>query len=227
MNNGDIPDFNEGNTTDCNSLKIKEKITGQTGKNGTKNVEIMVPVKYLSNFWRTLEMSLINCEINWSEDYVIVATNVAAESTTFSIIDTKFYVSVVTLSTQDNVKLLEQLKSGFQRTINWSKYQPKVSTERPNQYLDFLIDPIFQGLNKLFVLSFENEAQITSYKTFFDQSVRNNLITYGNIRKIATGQRGDYTTGCLLDYKYFKKYYKMIAIDLSKQQALDADPNAI
>ena len=64
-------------------------------------------------------------------------------------------------------------------------------------------------------------------QNFFDQPVRNDLITYDNIRKIATGQRDDYTTGCLLDYHYFIKYYKMIVIDLSKQQAFDADPKAI
>ena len=64
-------------------------------------------------------------------------------------------------------------------------------------------------------------------KNFFDQPVKNNKVTYGNIRKIATGQGDDYTTGCLLDYIYFKNYYKMIVVDLSKQQALDADPKAI
>ena len=64
-------------------------------------------------------------------------------------------------------------------------------------------------------------------KNFFDQPVKNDKVTYENIRKIATGQGDDYTTGCLLDYIYFKKYYKMIAVDLSKQQALDADPKAI
>ena len=64
-------------------------------------------------------------------------------------------------------------------------------------------------------------------KNFFDQPVKNNEVTYENIRKIATGQGDDYTTGCLLDYIYFKNYYKMIAVDLSKQQALDADPKAI
>ena len=64
-------------------------------------------------------------------------------------------------------------------------------------------------------------------KNFFDQSIKNDKITYDNIRKIATGQGDDYTTVCLLDYVYFKKYYKMIATDLSKQQALDADPRAI
>ena len=64
-------------------------------------------------------------------------------------------------------------------------------------------------------------------KNFFDQPIKNDKIIYENIRKIATGQGDDYTTGCLLDYAYFKNYYKMIAIDLSKQQALDADPWAI
>ena len=87
----------------------------------------MVPLKYLSNFWRTLEISLTNCEINidlnWSKMHVIVAIDVADQVTTFSITDTKLYGRVVTLSTQDNINLLEQLKSGFKRTINWNKYQ--------------------------------------------------------------------------------------------------------
>ena len=90
----------------------------------------MVPLKYLSNFWRTLEMPLTNCEItldlNWSENFVIVATNVADQVITFSITDTKLYVPVVTLSTQYGAKLLEQLKSGFKRRVNWNKYQTKV-----------------------------------------------------------------------------------------------------
>ena len=64
-------------------------------------------------------------------------------------------------------------------------------------------------------------------KFFFDQPINSNLKTYGNIRKVATGQGDDYTTGCLLDYIYFKNYYKMIVVHLSKQQALDADPKAI
>ena len=69
--------------------------------------------------------------------------------TTFSITNTKLYVSVVTLSTEDNAKLLEQLKSGFKTIINWNGYQPKISPERQNQYLDFLIDPSFQGVNRI------------------------------------------------------------------------------
>ena len=128
----------------------------------------MVPLKYLSNIWRTLEMPLIDCKIaldlNWSENCVIVATNVAAQITTLSITNRKLYVAVVTLSTKDNAKLLEQLKSGFKRTINWNNYQTKILTERQNKYLDFLIDPSFQGVNRLFVLSFKmkHEEQVTN-----------------------------------------------------------------
>ena len=135
------------------------KLTDQTGDNGTKNIEIMVTLKYLSNFWRNLEMPLINWEItldlNWFEKCIMVATNIAKQGAIFSITDTKLYISVLNLSTQDNAKLLEQLKSGFKRTINWNKYQAKVSTERVNQYLDYLIDPSFQGVNRLLVLPFE------------------------------------------------------------------------
>ena len=113
-------------------------------------------------------MPLINCEIvldlNQSENCVKVSTNVADQAATFSIKDTKHYVLVVTLSTQDNVKLLEQLKSGIERTINQNEYQIKVSTERVNRYLDFSIDPSFQGVNRPFVLPFEDEAQRTSCK---------------------------------------------------------------
>ena len=101
-------------------------------------------------------------------------------------------------------------------------------------------------MNRLFVLAFENDAQRTSKKRYyihnveikdhnvmidgknvFDEPVRYDKVTYKNIRKTAIGQGDDYTTGCLLDYTYFKKYYKMIAVDLSKQQALDTDPKAI
>ena len=105
-------------------------------------------------------MSLINCEINlhinWSENCIILATNVAAQVITFSNTDTILYVLVLTLSTQDNAKLLEQLKSSFKKTINWNKYQPKVSTERIDQCVDFLVGPSFQGVNRLFVVPLKN-----------------------------------------------------------------------
>ena len=115
-----------------------------------------------------------------------------------------------------------------------------------NANLNHLIEPCFQGVNRPFVLAFENDAQRLSNKkyylqnvetkdynvmidgkNFFDQPIKNDKVTYENIRKIAAGRGDDYTTGCLLDYTYFKKYYKIIAVDLSKQQALDADPKAI
>ena len=80
---------------------------------------------------------------------------------------TKLFVPVVTLSTQDNVKLLKQLESSFERKNNWNKHQSKVSRERQNQYLDYLIDPRFQGVNRLFVLSFEDNAHRTGHTGYF------------------------------------------------------------
>ena len=102
--NAEITEFAEDNTTD--SFKFKAKITGQAENDGTKDVEIMVPLKYLSNFWRTLEMPLINCEVNliltWSSNCVLIATDFKNQAATFEITDTKLYAPVVTLSTQEN-----------------------------------------------------------------------------------------------------------------------------
>ena len=244
-NNDELAAFDANNLTD--SLKFKAKITGETGNDGAKDVEIMVPLKYLSNFGRTLEMPLINCEVNivltWSSTCVIASVIAANQAATFTITDTKLYVPVVTLSTQENTKFLQQLKSGFKRVINRNKYlsKPELLAQNPN--LNHLVEPSFQGINRLFVLAFGNDNDRTSDEeyylptieikdynivingeNFFDQPIKSNKITYDNIRKIATDQRDDYTTGCLLDYPYFKDTYKMIAVDLSKQQALDADP---
>ena len=195
-------------------------------------------------------MLLINCEVelilSWPTNCFIISTNVANQGPTFTITETNLYVSAVTLWTQDNAKLLPQLNSGFKRTISWNKYLAKPELLPQNANLNHLIEPSFHGVNRLFVLAFGNDAQRVSNKRYynssveikdynvmidgksiFDQPVKDDKVTYENIRKIATGQGDDYTTGCLLDYTYFKKYYKMIAIDLCKQQALDADPNAI
>ena len=102
-------------------FKFKEKITDQTCSDGTKDVDIMVPLKYLSNFWRTLEMPLINHEIslivNRSTNCLIIANSVDNPIPIFLITDKKFYVPVVTLSIQDNAKLSQPLKSGSKRTI--------------------------------------------------------------------------------------------------------------
>ena len=102
-------------------LNLSKKITGSTGDNGTKSVQIIVPFKYLSDSWKPLEMPLINCEINliltWFENCVI--SNAAEnQNTTVAITDTKLYLPVITLSTQDNAKPLQQLKSGSKRIIN-------------------------------------------------------------------------------------------------------------
>ena len=127
------------------------------------------------------------------------------------------------MSTQDNPKLLPQLKSGFKRTISWNKYlaNPELLAQIAN--LNHLIEPSFQGVYRLFVLAFENDAQKISDKRYipnveikdynvmidgknvFDQPVKNDKVTYENITKIATGQGDDYTTGYLLDYTYLKK----------------------
>ena len=116
--------FDVNNVTD--SFNFKVKITGRTGNGGTKDVEIMVPLKYLSNFWRTLGMPLINCEVNLiltlSSTCVLIATGQQNQAATFAITDKKLFVPVVTLSTQENTKFFQQLKSGFKRVINWNKY---------------------------------------------------------------------------------------------------------
>ena len=192
-------------------------------------------------------MPLINCEVNliltWCKDCVI--TNSTGEGK-FAITETNLYVPVVTLSTKDNEKLLQQLKSGFKKTISWNKYESSIKTFTQNKYLNYLINPSFQRVNRPFVLSFENENDRTSHssyylpkvelkdyyvmidgRNFLDQPIDGMSKTYENIRKIATGKGDDYTTGCLLDYPYFKENYKMIAIDLSRQNELDADPRAI
>ena len=153
--NGTITDFNEANPTDL--FNFKTKITGQTNNNETINVKIMVPLKYLSNFWRTLEMPLINCEVelilNWSANCDIIYTNITNQ---VPITETNLYVPVVTLSTENNEKLLPQLKSGFKIKISWNKYLAKPELLARNQNINFLIEPRFQGVNRLFVLAFEH-----------------------------------------------------------------------
>ena len=141
--------------------------------------------------------------------------------------------------------MLQKLKSGFKGTINWNKHRSNLKTYAQNKHLNHLVNPIFQGISKLFVLSFENEDSRTSRSKYylpkvkikgynfkidgkkaFHQPINKSARTYENIRKLANGQGYDYTTGCLLDHPYFKENCKMIAIDLSKQQAHDGDRRA-
>ena len=216
------------NMAESESFKSKIKITGKILAAGnTKDVEILVPLKYLSNFWRTVERPLINCEVEliltWSKDCVI--TNSTGEGK-IKISEAKLFIPTVTLSTEDNVKLLQQLKSCFKRIINWNKCESSVKTFAQNKYLNYLINPSFQGVSRLFVLSFKDEDDRISHSTyylpkvelkdynvmidgrnFFDQPINNMNKTNENIRKIATGKGDDYTTGCLLDYSYFKENY--------------------
>ena len=161
----------------------------------------MVSLRYLSNFWRTLEVLLINCEVNpiltWSAYSLLTYTNVANEIPTFAITEATLYVPVVTLSTQDHAKLLTQLKSGFKRSMSWNKYLSKPELLRKNPNLNHLVELSFQGVNRLFVLAFKNDVQRTSNKRYYlrnveikdynvvidgknvcDQPVKNNKVTY-------------------------------------------------
>ena len=161
--------------------------------------------------------------MTWSPTCVI--TNSTGQGK-LEITDTNLYVPVVTLSTEDNEKLLQQLRSVFKRGINWNKYLSTPALLAQNLNLNFLIDPSFQGVNRVFVLAFENDAQrkvhsgyylpnveTKSYNVmingehFFDQTVKDDKVTYKNIRKIVIGKGDDYTTVCLLDYQYFRDNY--------------------
>ena len=154
----------------------------------------------------------------------------------FKITDTKLYVPVVTLSTKDDNNFLEQLKSGFKRTIKWNKYRSEMSNQTKTNHLNYLIDPTFTKVNRLFVLSFENDHLFQSImyqkllcikdfnvlidgKSIFDVPVKNKGGAYEKIMSIT--KNNDYTTGNLLDYEYFSKYCKLMAIDLSKQIKLE------
>ena len=134
-------------------MNFKQKIIEQTGNAITKVAKILVPLKYLSNFWRAIVMHLFNCEISlqlkWSRSCIIVAGTASDQKPTFQINDTKLYVPVITLSTQENIKPLKELDSGFKRTINWKKYLVKTTNQAWNRYLDYLNDLRFQGINRL------------------------------------------------------------------------------
>ena len=146
---------------------------------------------------------------------------------------------MVTLSAENDNKLLEQLKSGFRITIKWNKYMSQMSNQNKNNNLNYLIDPTFSNVNRLFVLSFENEDDRNSYykcympkveikdynvlfdgNAFFELPVKNIEESYEKITQI-TDHSSYYTRGNLLDYVYFKEHYKLIAIDLSKQIELE------
>ena len=216
------------------------------------NVKVVVPLKYLSNFFRSLEMPLINCKIKlnltWKKECVLPNQAGAA---VFIINDTKMYIPVVHLSKEDNKDFIEQKNKGFQRSIYWNEYKTKEINENAdaNVYEYINLDPSFQGVNRLFVIAYNRanyqptrNGQIKYYlpridlnkynviingRNFYDNPIESDIEKYRELKKVMIGKGEDYTTGSLLDYNYFDKHYKLVAVDLSKQKELDADPRAI
>ena len=172
-----------------------------------------------------------------------------AGNAVFIIKDTKLYVPVVTLSKEDNNK--EQQNKDFQRPIYWNEYKTKEQNENAanNVFKYINLDPSFQGVNRLFVMAYlrggdnpdKNNRRkyylprfnlnkynvIIDGRNFYDNPIERDLEKYRELKKVMIGKGEDYTTGSLLDYDYFKRHYKLIAVDLSKQKELDADPRAI
>ena len=195
-------------------------------------------------------MPLINCKVElslkWYERCLLTVANTA----TFKITDAKLYVPIVTLKTEDNTKLSKLLSEGFKRPVYWNEYKvfPNKNYD-VNEYIRELLDSSYQGVKRFFVFAYGREnddATENSYRkyflprmtiknynieiderNFYDQAINDSIKQYDELRKISTGQGDDYTTGCLLDFAYFEKKYRLIAVDLSRQKALDADPKAI
>ena len=240
------------NDDNAPSFKYKANLIGNTvadGRNKKKEgVKIAVPLKYLSNFWRSLEMPLTNCKIelslNWIENCILSTSGTAA---TFEILDAKLYIPIVTLKTEGNTKLSKLLNEGFKRPIYWNEYKVisdktvEIATNNGEKYVRELVDSSWQAVKRLFVLAYKNTAddnsqvsfdffrkyflpriKIENYnieidgRNFCDQSINDLIKQYDEIRKKSTGQGDDYTTRCLLDFAYFEKNYRLIAIDLSK-----------
>ena len=174
INNADVT--NDNNSP---SFKYKASIIGNTENNGIKTeVKIAIPLKYLINFWRSLEMPLVNCKIelslNWIEKCLLTTANTAI----FKIIDVKLYVPVVTLSAEDNVKLLKLLSEGFKRTVYWNEYKVtdnkivEIANNNDEKYIRKLLDSSWQGVKRLFALAYnnkegDNKVSVDSYKNYF------------------------------------------------------------
>ena len=220
-----------------------------------RNVKVVVPLKYLSNFFRSLEMPLINCKIKlnltWKKECVL---STDAGEAVFIINDTKLYVPVVTLSKERNKDFIEQQNKGLQGSIYWNEYKTKEQTvDSDNNNANFVryisLDPSFQRVNRLFVMAYSTLANQTTRdnrrkyylpridlnkynviidgRNFYDNPIESDIEKYRELKKVMIGKGEDYTTGSLLDYDYFKKNYKLVAVYLSKQKELDADPRAI
>ena len=268
----DADDNNFANINEVNSeaFKYKNKITGNmynvnadddgydVNKNGTQEVELDIPLKYLGNFWKALNIPLINCEVSlelkWNKNCVITSLEQrdigggnrdnAPTGATLAINVCKLYVPEVTLSKDDEIRLLTNLKSGFKREIIWNIYRSQMTTEAVNNNLNILIDPTFANVNKLFVLTYQAADDRQSFSqfylpnvlvkdynviidklAFFDLPIKTEEETHEKIIDIT--RNNEFTTGNSSDYDYFKKHYKLIAIDLSKQQVLQENEDLI
>ena len=240
-----------------NSSSFKYKISLLSDRNVVGgivglNVKVVVPLKYLSNFFRSLEMLLINCKIKlnltWKKECVL-STDVG--NAVFIINDTKMYVPVVALSKEDNKDFIEQQNKGFQRSIYWNEYKTKAINEDAdaNVFKYIKLDPSFQDVNRLFVMAYnrvdgqttrngqrkyylpridlEKYNVIIDGRNFYDNPIESDIEKYRKLKKVMIGKGEDYATGSFLDFNYFDKHYKLVAVDLSKQKELDADPRAI
>ena len=174
INNADVT-----NDDNAPSFKHKASLICNTENNGTKNeVKIAAPLKYLSNFWRSLEMPLINCKVELSLKWYETCLLTAATNTTSTITDAKLYVPIVTLSVEDNLKLSKLLSEGSGRSIYWNEYKVtpnkiiEIAANNDIKYIRELLDSSCQGVNRLFVLAYDNAAgnnQVSadSYKKYF------------------------------------------------------------
>ena len=161
------------------SFKYKASFIGNAENDGTKNgVKIAVPLKYLSNFWRSLEMPLINCKVEFSLKWYEICLLTAATTAIFKITDAKLYVPVVTLSAEDSAKLSKLLNKGFKRLIYWNECKVipnkivEIAVNNEEKYMRELLDSSWQGVKRLFVLAYKNTAgnnqvSVDSYKKFF------------------------------------------------------------
>ena len=155
------------------------------------------------------------------------------------------------MSKEDNKDFIEQQNKGFQRSIYWNEYKAKEQTENAdaNVFKYINLDPSFQGINRLFVMAynraddeptrdgrtkyylpridFKKYNVIIDERSFYDNPIENDIEKYRELKKVMIGKGENYTTGSLLHYDYFKKHYKLVAVDLSKQKELDAEPRAI
>ena len=195
LTNDNNNNFANRNVVNSNAFKYKNKIIGNTynvdagaagydaNKNGIKLVELSIPLKYLGNFWRALNMPLISCEVSlelkWNKNCVItslerralaapaVGRDGAPTGATLAINNCKLYIPVVTLSKDDEIKLLTNSKLGFTRKIIWNKYRSQVSSEAIDNNLNLLIDPTFTNVNILFVLAYQNADDRQSFSQFY------------------------------------------------------------